>query len=476
MRADIHEDAGHGSPESPAPEWAHAGNAKLPMCCGSAIGLRLKDTRAGGCTGVPIDVRTECPDGCEAVLVTQVMARTSCPDPRTLRFFGSCTMSLRKDRMSSTTTRCESLLEAVPDALVGMDQKGVIRFVNSQTESLFNYDRDQLIGQPIDTLVPETLWAIYSHHQEDYFADPRTRSSGLDLELSGQRQDGREFPVNISMSRIDTGDVLLVITAVIDVAKHSQAVRKAQLIEAIVESSDVAIMSSNLKGIITSWNPAATRMYGYGSREIIGKSASVLCPEGRAGDEDVLVKIRDGQAVDVQTAGVRKDGTAVPASITVSPIRDASGSVVGTCAIHRDVTKQRQAFETAQHLAAIVESSGDAIIGSTLEGMITCWNMAAERMFGYSSQDIVGESLDLLLLEPRAGEAAADLAKIRAGQAFTAIETTRVAKDGTVFPVSVTVSPIRDTSGAIVGVSIIARNMAGQNRTRPVEGDRKTPS
>ena len=379
--------------------------------------------------------------------------------------------------MSSTTTRCESLLEAVPDALVGVDQKGVIRFVNSQTESLFCYDRDQLIGQPIDTLVPETLWAIYSQHQQDYFADPRTRSSGLDLELRGRRQDGREFPVNISMSHIDTGDVLLVITAVIDVAKHRQAVRRARLTEAIVESCDVAIMSSNLKGIITSWNPAATRMYGYCSREIIGKSASVLCPEDRVGDEDALfVRTKDGQAVHVEAVRVRKDGTAVPASITLSPIRDASGDVVGTCAIHRDLTKQRQAFQTAQHLAAIVEYAGDAIIGSTLDGMITCWNRAAEAMFGYSSPDIVGKPVDLLLLEQRAGEAAAILAKIRAGQVLTAMETTCVRKDGTVFPVSVTVSAIRDTNSAIVGVSNIARSMAGQNRTRRVEGGQKTPS
>jgi PAS domain S-box-containing protein len=86
--------------------------------------------------------------------------------------------------MSSRTTRFEKLLEAVPDALVGMDQEGVIRFVNQQTESLFGYDRDQLIGQPIQTLVPESLWQIYAEHQQDYFADPRARSSGLDLVLA----------------------------------------------------------------------------------------------------------------------------------------------------------------------------------------------------------------------------------------------------------------------------------------------------
>ena len=86
--------------------------------------------------------------------------------------------------MTSKMTKFESLLEAVPDALVGMDQKGVVRFVNRQTESLFGYDRDDLIGQPIETLVPESLWQIYAEHQEDYFADPRTRSSGLELELT----------------------------------------------------------------------------------------------------------------------------------------------------------------------------------------------------------------------------------------------------------------------------------------------------
>ena len=244
--------------------------------------------------------------------------------------------------MSRRLTRFESLLQAVPDALVGVDRKGVIRFVNSQTESLFGYGRDEMIGQPIDTLVPETLWQIYSQHQGDYFADPRSRSSGLDLELSGLRHDGEEFPVNISMSRIDTGDILLVITAVSDVVKHQQAVRNAQLAEAIVEHSRNAIMSCNLRGIITSWNPAATRMYGYCSREIIGKAAGVLCPEDRASEMDALsVKIKDGQPVEhLKTVRVRKDGTVFPVSLTASPIRDPDGTIVGTSAIVRDIAEE----------------------------------------------------------------------------------------------------------------------------------------
>src|ERR1035437_430682 len=135
--------------------------------------------------------------------------------------------------MPAQTTRSENLLQAVPDALVGMDQKGVIRFVNHQTESLFGYDRDQLIGQPIETLVPESLWQIYTEHRQDYFADPRTRSSGLDVGLRGRQRDGTGFPVNISVSQIDTGDVLLVMTAVGDVTRQRQAVQDAQLVAAV---------------------------------------------------------------------------------------------------------------------------------------------------------------------------------------------------------------------------------------------------
>src|SRR5450759_2084685 len=199
----------------------------------------------------------------------------------------------------SPKTRFENLLEAVPDALVGMDQKGVIRFVNRQTESLFGYDRDQLIGQRIETLVPESLWQIYAEHRDDYFADPRARSTGLDLQLNGRQRDGTAFPIDISLSHIDTGDVLLVITAVREVNQRKQAIKNAQLVEAIVASSDVAIISSTLEGIITSWNPAAEQMYGYSSKEIIGRSGGLLTPRDRAGEPSALLEqVRNGQTVE----------------------------------------------------------------------------------------------------------------------------------------------------------------------------------
>src|SRR5665811_876136 len=197
--------------------------------------------------------------------------------------------------MSSKTTRFESLLEAVPDALVGMDQKGAIRFVNHQTESLFGYDRDNLVGQPIQTLVPEYLWEVYSEHREEYFADPRSRSMGLDLELIGRQGDGTQFPVNITLSHIDTGDVLLKISAALEVTKRKQALENAQRMTAIVKNSNDAIIGMTLKGMVTSWNPAAEKLYGHSSEEIIGKSIDLLVPEDRMNEiEAILAKIIAG--------------------------------------------------------------------------------------------------------------------------------------------------------------------------------------
>jgi PAS domain S-box-containing protein len=362
----------------------------------------------------------------------------------------------------SPKTRFENLLEAVPDALVGMDQKGVIRFVNRQTELLFGCDREELIGQPIDVLVPESLWQIYAEHRQGYFADPRTRSLGLELELSGRQRDGTEFPINISLSSIETGDVLLVITAVRDVNQRNRAVHAAALGSAIIEYSDDAIISMTLDGIITSWNPAAERLYGYSSKEVIGRSGEFLLREDRAGELNaILSRIKDGQVVEDAAYSVipYKDGTVVPISITVSPIRDVDGEVVGLVSLHRDVTAQRQALETAQRMAAIVENSDDAIFGRALDGIITSWNTAAERMFGYSSAEILGRSADLLVPKDRARETDSVVDKVKAGQRIEHLETIRVRRNGTVFPVSLTVSPICD-EGSVVGASVICRDVS----------------
>ena len=263
------------------------------------------------------------------------------------------------------------------------------------------------------------------------------------------------------MSHIDTGDVLLVVTAVRDVTKQRQAFEVAQRMAAIVQGSDDAIIGRTLDGIITSWNPAATRMYGYSSEEIIGKSVDFLVPDDRAGElEALLAKIRAGQAVKhLETIRIRKDGTTFPVSLTISPILDADNAIIGASVIGRDVTEQKEAFEASRTMAAILQYSGEGVVGTTLDGIITSWNPGAERIYGYSSEEIIGKSGRFITPQDRANEALAILEKIRAGQSVEHLETTCLRKDGTAFPVILSVAPIRDADGAIVGLSAIAHTV-----------------
>src|ERR1019366_9318481 len=179
----------------------------------------------------------------------------------------------------------------------------------------------------------------------------------------------------------------------------------------------------------------------------------------------VLEHLKAGQHVDqLETKRIRKDGSVIPVSLTLAPIRDENDAVVGASVIHRDLTEQKGALASAQRIAAIVEYSDDAIIGETLDGIVTSWNPAAERMFGYSSRQIVSKPIDLLIPEDRAGEMISILAKISAGRPVDNFETVRVRQDGTVFTVSLTISPICDENGAVVAASVICRDVSELNQ------------
>ena len=234
----------------------------------------------------------------------------------------------------------------------------------------------------------------------------------------------------------------------------------------VVESSDDAIVSKDLNGIITSWNRAAERMFGYTAAEIIGQSIRIIIPADRQGEEDmVLSRIRSGEALThFETIRRRKDGTLLPISLTVSPIHDDSGRVIGASKIARNISERVEAEIIARRLAAIVESSDDAIISKDLNGVITSWNRAAERMFGYTANEVVGQSIRLIIPPDRQSEEDAVLARIRVGESLTHFETVRQRKDGTLIPISLTVSPIVDGAGHVIGASKIARDLSERDR------------
>jgi len=236
----------------------------------------------------------------------------------------------------------------------------------------------------------------------------------------------------------------------------------------VVDSSDDAIVTKSLDGTITSWNRAAERMFGYTAAEAVGQSVRMIIPPELQAEEDtILAGIADGQAVmHLETVRVRKDGTRITIALSVSPVRDEQGRVIGASKIARDITGQKDSDLAIRRLAAAVTWSDDAIVTKTLEGTITSWNPAAERIFGYTAAEAVGQNIRVLIPEDLQGEEDVVIARIRAGAIVDHYETTRLTKAGRPIAISLTVSPIRDEAGVIVGASKIARDIGEQRRLR----------
>ena len=235
---------------------------------------------------------------------------------------------------------------------------------------------------------------------------------------------------------------------------------------AIVDSSDDPIISKDLTGRIVSWNRAAERLFGYTAEEILGQSILMLVPPERHHEQhEILSRLSQGERIEhFETIRVCKDGTRVPVSVTISPVRDAEGRVIGASKIARDVSQRRQNEESRYRLAAIVDSADDAIASKDLNGIVLTWNEGARRTFGYTAEEMIGTPIRRLIPPELQHEEDEILDKIRAGERIEHYETVRVRKDGERIQVSVTISPIRDRSGTIIGASKIARDISDRKR------------
>lgn len=335
--------------------------------------------------------------------------------------------------------RFPDLLESGPDAMVIVDADGRIALVNAQTERVFGYDRAELLGHPVEVLVPDRLRGEH-----------------------GVRRDGTEFPVEISLSPLETDEGTFVSAAIRDVSERRQADEALRRLAAIVESSEDAILTQALDGTIVDWNPAATRIYGFQPEEIIGLPMSVLVAPERADDlAATMERIRQGERVQhCETRWVRKDGTVLDVSMTVSPMRHASGAIVGAATIVRDITHSKQAEDAARRLTVIVESSGDAMLTVTPDYRIAAWNPAAEAMLGYTADEAAGRHIYVVAPPAQREEFRAMAARMAAGERTTGQDTVWVRRDGTELDVSLTLSPIADAGGYVA----IARDITERKR------------
>ena len=313
-----------------------------------------------------------------------------------------------------------SLLEAIPDAIVAVEQDGTIVQVNSQTEALFGYQSGELIGQKIEILVPARFRVQHHAHRASFAESPKIRRMGAGLDLYGRRRDGSEFAVEISLSPVSMGNGTLVLSAIRDISDRKrieQALRRAHeeldrkttqeigeyraRLASIIDSSADAIIGKELDGTITSWNRGAEGMYGYTAEEAIGKNISFLTSKDRPDEiPNILARISRGERIEhYESIRLTKDGRHLNVSLSISPIREPGGKIVGASAIARDITAQRRAedhLRQAQKMEAVGRLAGGVAhdFNNILAIVTACTELLRDRMDpGGDSAQYIGNIL-----------------------------------------------------------------------------------
>lgn len=251
------------------------------------------------------------------------------------------------------TDRFNALLEATPDCLIISDKEGTITFANDVTETIFGYTPNELVGQKIEFLIPARHLTQHINHRQHYFENPHLRPMGVGLDLHGKHKDGHEFSVEISLSPIETADGLFVLSAVRDITERKKTEDAKAMLLALVESSDEAIIGKDLKGTIFSWNKAAEGLYGYTEAEMMGCCIKKLFSKDMQEEfNSIIQQIIHGEHIKhKESLRVHKDGHIIPVSVTISPIKNAQGKVIGASTTARDITQQKLFEEKLKHLA-----------------------------------------------------------------------------------------------------------------------------
>lgn len=369
--------------------------------------------------------------------------------------------------------RLAAIVEFSGDAIITKNLESIIQTWNIGAERLFGYTAEEVIGKPVTIIFPEERL-----NEEDAILEKLRRGQTVErLETIRVAKDGRRIPVSVSISPLKDidGDIIGASKIIHDVsaivAARDALILEKELLATTLASIGDAVMVTDTESRVTFINPEAERLTGWTNANAEGRPLSVVFrivneQTRRVAENPVEKALRLGTIVGLanHTMLLREDGAEFLIDDSAAPIRHKDGSLFGVVLVFRDVTEQRKLYEAHEQLAAIVQYSGEAIATKNLNGIIQTWNASAEKLFGYRADEIVGRSVTILIPPERLSEEDEILSRIRRGLPAERLETIRLKKDGTPIPVSVTVSPIKDPDGDVIGASKLIQDITARTR------------
>ena len=368
-----------------------------------------------------------------------------------------------------------AIIESSDDAIISKNLDGIILSWNRAAERIFGYTADEAVGRHITLIIP----ADRRSEEDDILGRLRQGQRIDHFETVRQRKDGKlvELSITVSPIRDQTGKIIAASKVARDITERKRIERllhqERERLQVTLSSIGDGVIVTDVLGNVTFLNPVAEKLTGWKTQEAEGQPIDkVFCiineRTRRTVESPVARVLREGLVVGLanHTILIDKSGGERAIDDSGAPIRSRDRSITGSVLVFRDVTEQRRAAEAHARLAAIVESSDDAIVGKDLDGRITSWNRGAERMFGYRAEEAIGQHITLIIPKERMEEETRIVEGLRRGEHINHFETVRRTRDGRLLEVSLSISPIKNAEGEIVGASKIARDMTERNRAQ----------